>query len=89
MSKATSGLREEFNKATSDFTETARPSSTKLPESALKVTGKLNRDKGLSDIAERLNISTKGKTKEQITKEVIEKIESKNKEAYNDKTAKR
>jgi len=89
FNKATSGLRKEFNKATSDFTETARPSSTKLSRTPSRTEGKLNRDRALSDIAEKLDVSTEGKTRKQITQEVIEKIESKKEKASNTKNVKR
>jgi len=91
FNKATSGFREEFDKVSSDATKTVRPSSTKLSGTPSRRTreSKLNKDKSLLDIAEKLDISTEGKTKEQITQEVIEKIESKKDKASNTKTVKR
>lgn len=89
FNKATSGFREELNKASSGLTNAGRPSSTRLPGSLQRVAGKRNRDKGLSDIAKRLNITTEGKTEEQITQEIIEKIESKKEKASSKKAVKR
>lgn len=89
LNKATSGFREEFDKASSDFTKAVRPSSTRFPGSSPRATGKRNRDKALSDIAGRLNITTEGKTEQQITQEIIEEIESKKEKASDIKDVKR
>ncbi|UCE15436.1 MAG: twin-arginine translocase TatA/TatE family subunit [Candidatus Bathyarchaeota archaeon] len=91
FNKAASGFREEFDKVSSDTTKTVRPSSTKLSGTLSKRTrkSKLNQDKSLSTIAEKLDISTQGKTKEQITQEVLEKIEGKKEEASIIKAEKR
>lgn len=90
FNKAASGFREEFDKVSSDATKTVRP-STKLSGTLSKRTRKseLNKDKSLSTIAEKLDISTQGKTKEQITQEVLEKIEGKKEEASIIKAEKR
>lgn len=76
FNKATSGLQEEFNKMSSDLPETADISPTKFPKASPRATARRNRDKALSNIAERLDISTEGKTEEQISQEIIEKIEN-------------
>ncbi len=89
FNKAASGFEEEFNKASSGLTKAVRPSSTGFSRSPPKAGAKRNRDKALSDIAEKLNITTEGKTEEQIGQEIIEKIESKKEKASNTKAVKR
>lgn len=79
----------EFNKASSGLTKAVQPSSTGASRSPLRAADKLKRDKALSDIAKKLNVTTEGKTNEQITKEIIEKIESKKEKASNTKAVKR
>ena len=70
------GVKEEFNKASSGLTKAVDSSSTEV-SSPLRTRDRWKRDKALSDIAKKLNITTEGKTNEQITREIIEKIESK------------
>lgn len=89
FNKATSGIRDEIDKASSGFTKAVQPSSTGFLGSPPRAAGKRKIDKALSDIAERLNITTEGKTKEQITQEITEKIEGKKEKASNTKAAKR
>jgi TatA/E family protein of Tat protein translocase len=76
FNKAASGLQEEINKASSDLPEAVDISPTKSPKFSPRATARRNRDKALSNIAERLDISTQGKTEEQISQEIIEKIEN-------------
>lgn len=89
FNKAASDFKEEFNKASSGPTKAVRPSSTGASRSPLRATDRWKRDKALSDIAKKLNVTTEGKTDEQITKEIIEKIESKKDKASNTKAVKR
>lgn len=89
FNKATSGIRDEIDKASSDFTKAVQPSSTRFLGSRPRAAGKRKIDKALSEIAERLNITTEGKTKEQITNEITEQIEGKKEKASNTKAAKR
>lgn len=89
FNKAASDFKKEFNKASSGPTKAVRPSSTGASRSPLRAADKWKRDKALSDIAKKLNVTTEGKTDEQITKEIIEKIESKKKKASNTKAVKR
>lgn len=86
--KATSGFQEEINKATSDLTEDVRPSSTAPSRSSLRAADKRKKDKALSDIAKKLNITTEGKANEQIAREINERIDSREK-ASNIKAVKR
>lgn len=88
FNKAASDFEKEINKASSGSTKAVRPSSTGASRPPLRAAYKLKRDKALSDIAEKLNLTTEGKTNEQITKEIIEKIESREK-ASNTKAVKR
>jgi sec-independent protein translocase protein TatA len=89
FNKAASGFEEEFSKASSGLTKAVSPPSTRIPKSPPRAVAKRNRDKALSDIAEKLNITTEGKTEEQIGQEIIEKIESKKEKASNAKAEKR
>ena len=79
----------EFNKATSGLTKDIRSSSTVASRSSLRATDKWKRDKALSDIAKKLNITSEGKTNEQIAQEIIVKIESKKEKASDTKAVKR
>jgi TatA/E family protein of Tat protein translocase len=95
--KASSGIMEEIDKATLDVTKAIPPSSTGTAQPSIRTgdkskddkesssisKNKLRRDKGLSDIAKKLNIPTEGKTSEQITQEIIMKIEGKKKASNN------
>ncbi|NIR87167.1 twin-arginine translocase TatA/TatE family subunit [Candidatus Bathyarchaeota archaeon] len=88
FNNAASGLREEFEKTSSGLTKTVRSASTRFSESPSRSVARRKRDKALSDIAEKLNVTTEGKTEEQITQEIIAKIEKRDK-ASNTKTEKR
>ena len=88
FNKASSGIVEEFSKADSSLTKAVQPSPTKVSGSTHKSAQRRKRDKALSDIAERLDVTTEGKTNEQIAREIITKIESREK-ASNAKTVKR
>lgn len=95
--RASSGIMEELDKATSDSTKSTLPSSRRTFRPSLKTADKLGgtkkpsetrrrspsrskrksrRNEGLSEIAKRLAITTEGKTDEEVTQEVIRKIES-------------
>jgi sec-independent protein translocase protein TatA len=89
FNRAASDFKKEINKASSGSTKAVRPSLAGASRSPLRAAYKLKRDEALSDIAEKLNLTTEGKTNEQITKEIIEKIESKKEKASNNKAVKR
>ncbi|MDH5663561.1 MAG: hypothetical protein OEY90_03750, partial [Candidatus Bathyarchaeota archaeon] len=84
-----SGFMEEINKAGSGVAKAVSPSPTRLSEPHLRGADRWKRDRALSDIAEKLNIATEGKTRRQITQEIIEKIESKKEKTSDIKTVKR
>jgi len=88
FNKASSGIVEEFTKADSSLTKAVQPSPTRVSSSTHRVAERRKRDKALSDIAERLDVTTEGKTNEQIAREIIANIESREK-ASNAKTVKR
>jgi sec-independent protein translocase protein TatA len=77
FNKAASGFKEEIDKASSDLTKDAKPSSPRAFKSRAKTTNSGNKDKTVSDIAKRLNITPEGKTNKQIIQEIITKIDSK------------
>lgn len=77
FNKAASGFKEEIDKASSDLTKDAKPSSPRAFQSRVKTTNSGNKDKTVSDIAKRLNITPEGKTNKQIIQEIITKIDSK------------
>lgn len=77
FNKAASGFKEEIDKASSDLTKDAKPSSPRVFQSRVKTTNSGNKDKTVSDIAKRLNITPEGKTNKQIIQEIITKIDSK------------
>lgn len=79
--KASSGVMKEIDKATSDATKAIQPSSTRAVRSS--ISERARKEKGLSDIAKKLNITTEGKTNEQITQEIIMKIEGGEKASNN------
>jgi len=89
INKASSGFMEEINKAGSGVAKAVSPSPTRLSEPHLRGADRWKRDRALSDIAEKLNIATEGKTRRQITQEIIEKIESKKEKTSDIKTVKR
>lgn len=70
-------IARELGKAVREFNK-ARSGITEAVQSPLPVENK-NRDKLFSDIAKTLNINTKGKTNEQLTREIIMKIEHREK----------
>ncbi len=95
--RASSGIMEELDKATSDSPKSTPPSSRRTFRPSLKTTdkprgtkkpsethrrspsrakSKSRRNEGLSEIAKRLAINTEGKTDEEVTQEVIRKIEN-------------
>jgi len=76
FNKAASGFKEEIDKASSDFTKDAKLSSPRVFRSRVKTTNSGNKDKTVSDIAKRLNITSEGKTNKQIIQEIITKIDS-------------
>jgi sec-independent protein translocase protein TatA len=76
FNKAASGFKEEIDKASSDFTKDAKLSSPRVSRSRVKTTNSGNKDKTVSDIAKRLNITSEGKTNKQIIQEIITKIDS-------------
>ena len=77
FNKAASGFKEEIDKATSDITKDTQPSSPRVSQSQVKITASGNKDKTVSDIAKKLNITTEGKTNKQIIQDIITKIDSK------------
>jgi sec-independent protein translocase protein TatA len=77
FNKAASGLKEEIDKASSDFAKDVQPSSPRAFKSRAKTTNSRNKDKTVSDIAKKLNITPEGKTNKQIIQEIITKIDSK------------
>lgn len=70
---------QEFSRASSGLARAVGSSSTKASRSNVRTTEKWKRDKMLSDVAERLNITTEGKTNEEIAREIIAEIESREK----------
>jgi sec-independent protein translocase protein TatA len=77
FNKAASGLKEEVDKASSDLTKDVKPSSPSAFKSQAKTTNSRNKDKTVSDIAKKLNITPEGKTNKQIIQEIITKIDGK------------
>ena len=88
FNKAASGFEEKINKASSGLTEAVRP-YPKVSTPPLRTADRWKRDKALSDIAKKLNVTTEGKTNEQITKGIIEKIEGKKEKASDTKAVER
>lgn len=76
FNKAASGLKEEIDKASSDFAKDVQLSSPRAFKSRAKTTNSRNKDKTVSDIAKKLNITSEGKTNKQIIQEIITKIDS-------------
>jgi Sec-independent protein translocase protein TatA len=76
FNKAASGFKAEIDKASSDLTKDAQPSSPRVSRSRVKTADSGNKDKTVSDIAKRLNITSEGKTNKQIIQEIITKIDS-------------
>jgi sec-independent protein translocase protein TatA len=76
LNKAASGFKEEIDKASSDLTKDVKLSSPRVSRSRVKTADNGNKDKTVSDIAKRLNITSEGKTNKQIIQEIITKIDS-------------
>lgn len=76
FNKAASGFREEIDKAGLDLTKNVKPSSPRVSQSRAKTMNRRNKDKTVSDIAKKLNITPEGKTNKQIIQEIITKIDS-------------
>lgn len=76
INKAASGFKEEIDKASSDLTKDVKLSSPRVSRSRVKTADSGNKDKTVSDIAKRLNITSEGKTNKQIIQEIITKIDS-------------
>lgn len=76
INKAASGFKEEIDKASSDLTKDVKLSSPRVSRSRVKTAASGNKDKTVSDIAKRLNITSEGKTNKQIIQEIITKIDS-------------
>lgn len=79
INKATSGIKKELNRISSDSLENVRSSSTGSSQPFLKAADARKIDKNLSDIAKKLNLSTEGKTNENIAEEIIERINKREK----------
>jgi sec-independent protein translocase protein TatA len=79
FNKATSGIKKELNRISSDSLENVRSSSTGSSQPFLKAADAWKIDKNLSDIAKKLNLSTEGKTNENIAEEIIERINKREK----------
>lgn len=67
LARALGRAKGEFDKATREY---ARPSST--------ARGQPSKDDELIETAKKLGISTEGKTKKQISEEIIEKFKAEN-----------
>jgi TatA/E family protein of Tat protein translocase len=76
FNKAASGFKEEIDKAGLDLTKDVKPSSPRVSRSRVKTTDRENKEKTVSDIAKKLNITPEGKTNKQIIQEIITKIDS-------------
>jgi TatA/E family protein of Tat protein translocase len=76
FNKAASGFKEEIDKAGLDLTKDVKPSSPRVSRSRVKTTDRENKEKTVSDIAKKLNLTPEGKTNKQIIQEIITKIDS-------------